>query len=45
MEWEEFFKTWKAMVEEGYDIKCKVPKSFSKTRFANYAVQIYDWFR
>ena len=26
------------MVEEGYDLKCKVPKIFSQTRFANYAV-------
>jgi hypothetical protein len=45
MEWERFFRTWKAMVEDGYDIKCKVPKFFSETRFANYAVQIYTRFR
>jgi hypothetical protein len=33
------------MVEEGYDLKCKVPKFFSVTRFANYAKEVYIRFR
>ena len=33
------------MVDEGYDLKCKVPKFFSVTRFANYSVTIYTRFR
>ena len=45
MEWDRFFRTCQAMVEEGYDLKCKVPKFFSATRFANYAVKIYTRFR
>ena len=32
-------------MDEGYDLKCKVPKFFSQTRFANYAVKIYVRFR
>jgi hypothetical protein len=40
MEWDRFFRTCQAMVEEGYDLKCKAPKFFSATRFANYAVKI-----
>ena len=45
MEWERFFRTCEAMREEGYNFKCRVPKFFSETRFANYAVQIYQRFR
>ena len=45
IEWDRFYKTCQALVEEGYDIKCKVPKFFSATRFANYAVKIYTRFR
>ena len=45
MEWDRFFRTCEAMVEEGYDVKCKVPKFFSATRYANYAVKIYTRFR
>jgi hypothetical protein len=45
MEWERFFRTCLAMNEEGYKIRCKVPKFFSETRFANYAVKIYERFR
>ena len=33
------------MIEEGYDLKCKVPKFFSATRFANYAKEVYIRFR
>ena len=33
------------MVEDGYEFKCKTPKFFSETRFANYAVRVYTTFR
>ena len=45
MEWARFCKTVKAMIEEGYDLKCKVPRFFSETRFANYASKVYTRFR
>ena len=45
VEWDRFYKTCQALVEEGYDIKSKVTKFFSATRFANYAVKIYTRFR
>ena len=45
MEWDRFFRTCQGTVEEGYDLKCKVPKFFSATKFANYAVKIYTRFR
>lgn len=45
MEWERFCQTWRAMEEEGYDFKVKVPRFFSETRFANYASKIYVRFR
>ena len=45
MEWDRYFRTFKAMIEEGYEFRCKVPKFFSETRFGNYAAQIYDRFR
>ena len=42
---ERFFQTLKAMVEDGFDFKYKTPKFFSETRFANYAIKIYEEFR
>ena len=44
-EWDRFFKTCQALVEEGYDLSLKVPKFFSETRFANYASKVYSQFR
>ena len=44
-EFDRFFRTSKAMIEEGYDLKCNVPQFFSETRFANYCVKIYLKFR
>ena len=40
-----FFKTLKALIEEGYDLKSKVPKFFSVTRFAIYVVNVDKRFR
>ena len=45
MEHERYLKTYKALVEQGYDFTCKTPKFFSETRFANYAIRIYEEFR
>ena len=33
------------MVEEGYDLKCKVPRFFSETRFANFSAKVCNRFR
>ena len=38
-------QTCVAMLEEGYDLKLRVPKMFSTTRFANFLHQLYRDFR
>ena len=32
-------------MEEGYDLKCKVPRFFSETRFANFSAKVCNRFR
>ena len=40
-----FFQTVNAMKEDGFDIKCRVPRMMSETRFPNYVAKVFSVLR
>ena len=39
------FQTVNAMKEDGFDIRCRVPRMMSETRFPNYVAKVFSALR
>ena len=40
-----YFQTVNAMKEDGFDMKCRVPRMMSETRFPNYVAKVFSVLR